>query len=46
MVSRAVQFPQLMAGFMNTAPRWLKYRFLGLYPYKEVRRIAVRDYTS
>jgi len=45
MVSRAVQFPQLMAGFMNTAPRWLKHRFRGLYPSREVCRVAVWDYT-
>ena len=46
MVSGAVQFPQLMAGFMNTAPRWLKHQFRGLYPSKEVRRVAVGDYTA
>ena len=45
MVSRGVQFPQLMAGFMNMAPRWLKHRFRGLYPSKEVRRVAVGNYT-
>jgi len=45
MVSRAVQFPQLMAGFTNTAPQWLKHRFRELYPPKEVRRVAVGDYT-
>ena len=45
MVSRAMQFPQLMAGFMNTAPRRLKHWFRGLYPSKEVRRVAVADYT-
>jgi len=45
MVSRAMELPQLMAGFMNTAPRRLKHRFRGLYPFKEVRRVAVADYT-
>jgi len=40
MVSRAAQFPQHMAGFMNTAPRQLKHRFRGLYPSKEVHRVC------